>query len=283
MSLRLRPFNREDAEVCGLICYEAFKQIDEAHGFPPSFTSAEEAAALLAGRAQAGFYGVVAEVDGRIAGSNFMDVRSVIGGIGPISVDFEYQNGAIGRRLMEDAIEHARSRSLAGVRLTQAAFHNRSLSLYAKLGFEVREPLAAMTGPAMGMTPPGFVVRSLAEADVGACARVCTLVHGHDRSAEVASAVQRGAGYVVEREGRLTGYVTIFGGGHAVAETNADMQALISAQKQFTGNGFLVPTRNASLFKWCLDSGLRVVEPMTLMSLGLYSQPAGAFLPSYLY
>jgi predicted N-acetyltransferase YhbS len=283
MSLVLRPFNREDAEACGLICYEAFKQIDEAHGFPPSFQSAEEATANLAARGEAGFYGVVAEDGGRIVGSNFMDVRSLVGGIGPISVDCDYQNGAIGRRLMEDAIAHATARGLAGMRLTQASFHNRSLSLYAKLGFVVREPLAVMHGPGLGITPHGYSVRSMVESDIDAASRLCVLVHGLERSSEVAAAVGRGSAQCVERNGRLTGYVTTFGGGHAVAETNADLQALISAQKQFTGRGFLMPSRNAALFKWCLDVGMRVVSPMTLMSMGLYSEPAGAFIPSYLY
>jgi hypothetical protein len=37
------------------------------------------------------------------------------------------------------------------------------------------------------------------------------------------------------------------------------------------------------LFRWCLDNGLRVVEPMTLMSVGLYNEPVGAFFPSVLY
>jgi hypothetical protein len=32
-----------------------------------------------------------------------------------------------------------------------------------------------------------------------------------------------------------------------------------------------------------LEHGLRVVEPMTLMSFGLYNEPAGAFLASVLY
>jgi predicted N-acetyltransferase YhbS len=283
MSLTLRPFNREDAEVCGLICYEAFKQIDEAHGFPPSFQSADEATAVLGARREAGFYGIVAEVDGRIVGSNFMDVRSLVGGIGPISVDCDYQNGAIGRRLMQDVIEHAAARGMAGVRLTQAAFHSRSLSLYAKLGFVVREPLAVMHGPGPGITPPGYTVRRMVEADVEAASAVCIRVHGLERSGEVASAIGRGTAQCVERDGRLIGYVTTFGGGHALAETNADLQALLSAQKEFSGRGFLIPTRNAGLFKWCLDAGLRVVSPMTLMSKGLYSEPAGAFMPSYLY
>jgi hypothetical protein len=35
--------------------------------------------------------------------------------------------------------------------------------------------------------------------------------------------------------------------------------------------------------QWCLNQGLRIVQPMTLMSLGLYQKPVGSFLPSILY
>jgi hypothetical protein len=71
--------------------------------------------------------------------------------------------------------------------------------------------------------------------------------------------------------------------GHGVAEMNPDLQALIAAADSFAGPGILVPSRNSSLFRWCLSNGLRVVQPMTLMSLGLYNEPKGAFLPSVLY
>jgi hypothetical protein len=71
--------------------------------------------------------------------------------------------------------------------------------------------------------------------------------------------------------------------GHAVGESNEDLQALIAAASQFQGPGILVPTRNAALFRWCLESGLRVVQPMTLMTMGLYNEPAGAYLPSILF
>jgi len=68
--------------------------------------------------------------------------------------------------------------------------------------------------------------------------------------------------------------------GHSVAENNEGLQALIAASEAFAGPGFLLPTRNTELFRWCLNHGLRVVEPMTLMSFGLYQTPTGAFLPS---
>jgi hypothetical protein len=71
--------------------------------------------------------------------------------------------------------------------------------------------------------------------------------------------------------------------GHAVGETSDGLKALIGAAAVFAGPGFLLPIRNWELFRWCLDNGLRVVEPMTLMSVGLYNEPVGAFLPSVLY
>ena len=58
---------------------------------------------------------------------------------------------------------------------------------------------------------------------------------------------------------------------------------MIAAADSFAGPGILVPSRNSELFRWCLASGLRVMQPMTLMSLGLYNEPNGAFLPSVLY
>ena len=71
--------------------------------------------------------------------------------------------------------------------------------------------------------------------------------------------------------------------GHAVAESDVDMQALIAAAEGFGGPGLIVPTRNASLFRWCLNNGLRVVQPLTLMTIGLYNEPQGTYLPSILY
>jgi hypothetical protein len=70
---------------------------------------------------------------------------------------------------------------------------------------------------------------------------------------------------------------------HAVGETNQDLKALIGAARVFAGPGFLVPTQNYDLFAWCLAKGLRLVMPMTLMSIGLYCEPDGAWLPSIVY
>ena len=230
------------------------------------------------------FYSVVAEIHGQIVGSNFLDERNRIAGVGPITVDPTVQNRAIGRRLMDAVHERAAEKNFAGVRLIQAGFHTRSLSLYAKLGYDVREHLACMQGEPLGIAIAGHVVRPAVEADFEGCNRVCREVHGHDRGGELRDAIARASATVVEHDGRITGYATIIGFfGHAVGETNKDVKALIGAAKEFAGPGFLLPTRNGDLFRWCLSNGLQITQPMTLMSKGLYNQPAGAFLPSILY
>lgn len=147
MNLALRRGKPGDAESCGAICYEAFKTISQSHNFPPDIPSPEIAAGFLGWMlSHPRFYTVAAEVDGRIVGSNFLDERNPICGIGPITVERTVQNKSVDRRLMDDVMARVASQKAPGVRLVQAAFHNRSLSLYTKLGFEGREPLACMQG-----------------------------------------------------------------------------------------------------------------------------------------
>jgi hypothetical protein len=106
----------------------------------------------------------------------------------------------------------------------------------------------------------------------------------HHRSGEVLDSLKQGSALVVERHGAITGYATAFGyGGHAVGLSTLDLMALIAAAPEIPPPGMLVPTRNAELFRWCLSSGLRVIQPMTLMTVGLYNEPVGAYLTSILY
>jgi predicted N-acetyltransferase YhbS len=285
MSIVLRAGTPADAAVCGPICYEAFKSINDTHDFPPDFPSPEIATAVLSMLlSHDGFYSVVAEQDGRIVGSNFLDERGPIAGVGPITVDPKVQNGTIGRSLMNAVLDRARERRAAGVRLLQSAFHNRSLCLYAKLGFDTRETVSKMNGGPIGVKLAGYEVRPAVMADVPACNALCIKVHGHHRSGELEDGIKAGAARVVEYEGAITGYASdIAFFAHAVAESNAGLKALIGAAKDFPGGGFLVPTRNNDLFRWCLQHDLRLVHQMTLMTVGLYNEPAGSYLPSVLY
>src|SRR5437763_11836334 len=285
MDIQLRSGTPADAEACGRICYEAFTRISEAHGFARDFPAPEVAIGLVTwmlGHPE--FYSVVAEMDGRVVGSNFLDERNPIAGVGPITVDPAVQNRSLGRRLMDAVDARAAAKRFAGVRLIQAGYHTRSLSLYAKLGYDVREHLACMQGSAVGATIEGHAVRLATEDDLPGCNKLCRQIHGHDRGGELHDAIRQGSASVVEHDGRITGYATILGFfGHACGKSNDDLKALIGAAKEFAGPGFLLPTRNGELFRWCLTNGIRVTQPMVLMSKGLYNEPAGAFLPSILY
>jgi GNAT superfamily N-acetyltransferase len=275
----------DDAAVCGRIGFEAFATLANEHNFPPDFPTPVHAAHVLSMMfSHPSFFCVVAERDGKVVGSNCLDERAPIAGVGPVTIEPGAQNRSVGRQLMQAVMTRATERKFAGVRLVQAAYHNRSLSLYAKLGFVVREPLACMQGTAIQKTPLGYRVRPAEPSDLATCNDLCVRVHGHDRGGELNDAIQQGTAVVAESAGRIRAYassVAFFG--HAVGEANRDLQALISAAKEFQGPGILVPTRNAGLFRWCLESGLRVVQPMTLMTTGLYNEPAGAYLPSILF
>jgi L-amino acid N-acyltransferase YncA len=285
MDVTLREGRAEDAQMCGTIVYEAFKSIADRHNFPPDFPTPEHAINIVSfSLANPGFYKVVAELDGRIVGSNFLDERNPIAGIGPITVDPAFQDRAIGRRLMQAVMERATARNFPGVRLVQAAYNRRSLSLYTKLGFDSREPLSVFQGSALNLSVPGCVARPARESDLEECGRLCLRVHGHDRGGEMRDALRPSHAAIVERAGRITGYtsaVAFFG--HTIGETNDDVKALIGAAPAFGGPGFLVPTRNGELMRWCLNKGLRIVQPMTLMTIGLYNEPVEAYLPSVIY
>jgi predicted N-acetyltransferase YhbS len=281
----IRAATPADSVACGAICYEAFFKLSAKHSFPCDFPGPEHASNVLSIMfSNPGFYCVVAESAGRIAGSNCLDERGMIAGIGPITVDPGAQNLGVGRKLMQAVMERARERHPAGMRLVQAAFHNRSLSLYTTLGFDTREPLSCVQGRTHERNVSGCEVRPAQIDDLEACNKLSRNVHGFDRGTDLVDSIQHKTAIVVERAGRVTGYASALAFfGHATAETNLDMQALIASAESFGGPGILVPTRNSLLLRWCLANGLQIVQPLTLMSIGLYNEPSGAWLPSILF
>ena len=174
-SITVRRAEIEDAPVCGRVCYDAFYKISTDHGFPPDIPSPEVAVGLLSVMfSHPRFYCVVAESDGCTVGSNCLDERSVIAGVGPITVHPSVQNRGVGRKLMDAVLVRARERNFPGVRLLQSAFHNRSLALYIRLGFDAREPVSVMQGPPLPKRIEGCSVRPAQVSDVEDCKRVCT-------------------------------------------------------------------------------------------------------------
>lgn len=281
----VRDASPADADSCGRIFYEAFASIAQRHDFPVEPSSAEftrfKVGEMLT---SSGFAALAAERMGQVVGSAFVDDRGVIAGIGPVTVDAAVQDDGVGRALMEAALRREHERAAAGIRLVQTAYHYRSLALYVKLGFIVRETLSVLQGTPPALSLPGFGVRTACEDDIAACGKLCLQVHGHDREDELRDAINAGTARVVERSGGISGYATGFGyGWHAVAATNQDLIALLGTAEAFMGLGILVPSRNSELLRWGLGHGLRIVQQSTLMTIGLYNEPAGAYLPSIVY
>ena len=284
MTMELRAARSEDIPACGEIMYEAFRGIAEQHNFPPDFPSPEAAGGLLGSMLEApGFDAFVAAEDGGIVGSIFVSRRSPVGGISVITVDPAAQNRSVGRQLMRHGMDHLSENGHARQQLVQAGYHNRSLCLYAKLGFVATEMLSNMTGDSIRAELPGRTVRPAAADDADACNGLCRRVHGFDRAGEVAEAIRQGTAAVVESAGRITGYTTGVGFvGHGVGESNEDLKALIASVDQFVGPGILIPTGNGELFRWCLENGLRVVQQMILMDTAPAGPPNGSYWPAVL-
>jgi predicted N-acetyltransferase YhbS len=285
MGVTIRSAVDADWVDAGRICYEAFATLADRHGFPhdfPTVAAASEPIRWMINHPR--IFSIVAESGGRVVGSNFMDERGTISAIGPISVDPAAQDRGIGRMLMEAAFERARQTGTPGVRLVQIAYHNRSLSLYTKLGMDVKESFAAMYGEPIRQRIPGYDVRPATPDDEAACNALCLRVHGHTRAGEVREAIESGTGRVVERLGRITGYTTkinyFF---HSVAETNDDLKALICEAEDFGTPGYLVALTNGELLRWSLARGLHIFFVVNLMALGIYQEPRGAYLPSVGY
>ena len=296
-TFRLRPGRIEDADKVGKIIFEAFSAVANKHNFPPDFPSIDVARGLASSLlSNPRFYSIIAEDNtsnggedkDSIVGSNFLDERSnIVAGVGPLTIDPKYQNKGTGRQLMINILKRAKNKNFSAIRLLQASYHSRSLALYATLGFEVREPISNMQGKPIQEAIPRRSVRAATESDIESCNTICKTVHGHDRNGELQDSIKQGSAKVVLHENKITGYtcgLTFFN--HSVGLTNDDLKALISSatnDDSYGGPGILIPSRNTHLFRWCLNNGLRIVQQLTLMTIGLYNEPAGSYMPSILY
>jgi GNAT superfamily N-acetyltransferase len=288
-SIELEPIGAGDVAEGSRILFEAFRDLYDYHRFPGAYPNREFAADVFSGLlAHPSVWGVAAHCNGLFVGSGFLDERGPIKGIGPVSVDPGAQARGIGRRLTQALLE--RAAAARGIRLLQDSFNRSSLALYVTLGFEVREPVALLTGRPRGERHPGVDVRPLEEGDVEECERLCLAVHGFERTSELRDALVDPlcAPLVAERDGRIAAYATTlsyFPAAHGVALTPEDMLALIVGGGALSRQplSFLLPTCNERLFRWCLGERLRVVKLMTYMTVGEYRRPEGCWIPSVTY
>jgi predicted N-acetyltransferase YhbS len=282
----IRPIREQDVEATARAAFAAHSTLAARQGHPSEHPSPAFSAGLLSFKLKdPNAFGFVAEQDRKIVGSVFLNrfPSTPVAAIGPLTVDPEAEGSGAGRSLLKAALDRARALSIAQVRLVQSPAHLRSLALYSKAGFDVREPLVLMQGAPTTVSIDG-VVRAATDDDIRACEQLCERVHGFVRADEIHASVEQKTAMVVLREGSITGYTTGIGlRGHAVGEMTEDVKALIAASPSIAGPGFFVPTRNGELLCWLLTNGYRALWPAALMSTGAYQDPTAAFLPSIAY
>lgn len=281
--VKAKPEYRDEL---GRIFYEAFKDLSDKHGFPLDFPSAaagRQIIGMLLSRTD--FYGVAALLDGQLVGSNFLAMGDPVWAVGPISVDCAYQGLGVGRRLMEDVIQHARRNKVDQVRLVQETFNTQSISLYAALGFDIKEELAFMQAASAQRQDP--TVRPMLESDIDAAAQLSAKIYRTSRQHEVAAAVRyRLSPLIRERNGRLTGYLIPGIFGHGVAESEEDAVAIVGemARRLPASSARLTcPLGDSGFFRALLKAGCRTIKLATLMAMGQYERPKGVWIPSFAY
>lgn len=277
-----------DAAGCAQLLFDAFGGIARAHNFPLDFPKRE----LTDGMAHMlvshpWLFGVIAEAEGKVVGCNFLDQRDAIAGVGPIAVDPALQCRGVGRKLMQAVIDRGRADKHPGIRLVQDAFNTASMSLYASLGFDVREPLALMTGRPTGEAPQGDVL-PVRPDDISECAALCRAVHGFDRANELRDAIERFGPMLLRKQGKVVAYASaphFWFLNHGVARSEADMFDLLLgiAAARPEPLALLLPPRQANFHRWSLSHGMRMLKPMSLMTMAEYHEPKGCYFTSVAY
>ncbi|MCC6678316.1 MAG: GNAT family N-acetyltransferase [Phycisphaerales bacterium] len=271
------------APALAKICFEAFGTLQDRHRVERDFASlqmAEQVMGMLVSRPD--FFGVAAELDGQIVGSNFLQLSDAVAGVGPITVSPGTQARGIGRLLMEAVLNEARRRGVHRVRLQQEAINTASLSLYTRLGFIWREACVLMRPGASAVHDPA--ARAARAEDLPAIAALGDRVQGASRRSEVAGAISAGMpASILEREGRTVAYHLPGFFGHGFAETQGDLLRLIGQSMRGVPDVFdkiIVPLSQFDLHAGLLERGGRSVKLFNYMTVGPFHRPEGGWVPS---
>lgn len=283
----LREPLREEAGAIGALLHNAFSTFQIRHGFGSDFDSIDGATRFAASMIDDPLtYAIVAVQDRKIVGVNFLSEGDPVRGVGPIAVSPDVDGAGIGRRLMHEVID--RADGAPSVRLLQDTFNEKSLALYATLGFRARDSYVVLKGRLVDAPGSDRIVRPMEPRDLPSIAALSVDAIGFPRASDARRSLSEGSPQVVEHKGRLTGYATdlaSWASGHAVAATEEDFRALVLGVNALDPRPlhFLFPIRKSPLFRWLLSQGMRAEKQMLLMTRGTYREPEGLYLPSVLY
>lgn len=283
MALELIPATAGEIPRLSLICHEAFSSLHDRFGIERDLPTPEVGEMIISHVVKRPDYsGVMAVLDGKIVGSNYLLHADEVAGVGPITVDPAVQAKGIGRALMQWVIDEARRREIRQTRLFQEALNITSLSLYTSLGFDWRDSAALMQSTAA--TEEDATVRPLGREDLPAVDELSRHAYGFSRAADAAQLLElQTPGFLRVKNGEPVGYLfaTLFG--HAGAKTDEDLLALVSqAARQLPPPlaRFICPMARPGLYRKALAAGHRTMKVLSYMSLGEFVPPPGAQFPS---
>jgi GNAT superfamily N-acetyltransferase len=282
-TLELVPFQPDHTLELARIGYEAFSSFQSRHAVPQDIPDLDTALMILSHiTARADYTGVVATLDGKIVGSNFLLHADEVAGIGPLTVDPKVQSQGVGRALMEWVIEESRRREIRQVRLFQEAVNTTSLSLYTSLGLTWRDSAALMQATPDPTENPA--VRSLTLADLPSIEALSIQAYGFSRAQDAAQLLKADIpGFIIERNGKPTGYFISSLFGHACAETDEDLLTLVGQAARYLPPSlavFICPLSRPKSFRQCLAAGHRTLKVLSYMSYGDFIAPRGVYFPS---
>jgi GNAT superfamily N-acetyltransferase len=283
MTLELIPLNQNHIPDLALICHEAFSHLHDRHRFPRDIPDLDTGMMIISHVASRPDYtGVVATMDGKVVGSNFLLHGDEVAGVGPITVDPNVQSRGIGRALMQWVIDESKRRGIRQTRLFQEAINTTSLSLYTSLGFYWQSSAALMQAHPANTDDPS--IRPLTAHDLDSIKTLSQSNYGFSRAGDASQLLAANfPAFLRERDGRAVGYLISSLFGHAGAETEDDLLALIAHSARHVPPAlsvFICPLNIPHLFRRALAEGHRTVKVISYMSLGEFTNPSGIYLPS---
>jgi hypothetical protein len=204
---------------------------------------------------------------------------TIVAEIGPITVDPRFQSHGVGRILMQWAIDEAHRRGIRQTRLFQEAINTTSLSLYASIGFTWRDSAALMQATPATHDDPA--IRLLTLDDLDRIESLSIQSYGFSRANNAKRLlVAKFPGFLRERDGRIVGYSISSLCGHASAETDDDLLALVAHAARHVLPElatFICPLSRPELFRKALVAGHRTLKVLSYMSLGEFIPPVGSY------
>jgi GNAT superfamily N-acetyltransferase len=284
MALELIPATEEHIPVLSRICHEAFSALHDRCGVDRDIPDANVGEMIISQVVKRPDYrGVVAVLDGKIVGSNFLVRADEVAGVGPITVDPALQSKGIGRVLMQWAVDEARRQDIRQTRLFQETINVTSLPLYTELGFDWRDSAAMMQARPAGEEADASV-RPITVEDLPAVESLSQAAYGFSRAGDAAQLIEwQVPGFIRVRDGRTVGYLftTLFG--HAGAETDEDLLAMAGEAARHLPPPlarYICPMARLGMFRKALAAGHRHLKVLSYMSLGEYVAPTGPHFPS---